>query len=119
MSKEKWKQTLLDVPLVIGAAGLGYGLGRTAADYIGTNAAAKGKSVPGAAKFVPFGLQVGGALTAYGLGRMRGMLAERRNAAEASAKQAGVEPAPQAAGIPKKKPSDPWNYDPRPAYDLE
>lgn len=29
-------------------------------------------------------------------------------------KQAGVEPAPQSKLVPKKKPSDPWKYDPRP-----
>lgn len=33
-------------------------------------------------------------------------------------KTAGVEPAPQSRGIPKKKPSDPWAYDPRPTFEL-
>lgn len=33
-------------------------------------------------------------------------------------KKAGVEPAPQSRGIPKRKPSDPWNYDPRPTFEL-
>lgn len=33
-------------------------------------------------------------------------------------KQSGVEPAPQSRGIPKKKPSDPWRYDPRPAGEI-
>jgi uncharacterized protein YycO len=33
-------------------------------------------------------------------------------------KLSGVEPAPQSRGIPKKKPSDPWNYDPRPTFEL-
>lgn len=33
-------------------------------------------------------------------------------------KSSGVEPAPQSRGIPKKKPSDPWAYDPRPTFEL-
>lgn len=33
-------------------------------------------------------------------------------------KQAGVEPAPQSQGIPRRRPTDAWKYDPRPAEEI-
>lgn len=33
-------------------------------------------------------------------------------------KQAGVEPAPQSRGIPRRRPQDAWQYDPRPAEEI-
>lgn len=35
-----------------------------------------------------------------------------------SRKQAGVEPAPQSRLVPRRRPSDPWQYDPRPAEEI-
>ncbi len=115
MSPAGWKQTAIDLPLVIGASGLGYGIGKTIADSVGESAARRAVQTgvkPKWVKHAPLAASVLSSIGAYALGRTRAKLKERRAAAE---KRAGVGPAPQSRGIPRKKPSDPWRYDHRPA----
>lgn len=118
MDAAKWKQTAKDLPVVIAAQGVGWGIGKTLADKYEQRALRSGGPAP---KWVRHAPAIAGALNsvgAYALGRSRAELKERREAASAAAKKAkvaGVSPAPQSRGLPKKKPSDPWRYDPRPA----
>lgn len=116
MTPAKWKQTAKDLPLIIGASGLGWGLGKTIGDLAGEHLARHGVPPnPAAAKYAPLVGSVLASGASYALGRSRGIQAERRDAAEAKSreKKSGVEPAPQSQRIPKKKWSDPWRYDPR------
>ena len=128
MSGAKWKRAIPDTLASVAGMGIGYGVSRTALDIIGERMAAQGKQLPGFAKYVPLIGTVGSGLAGFGMSRTRGLMKERRAQAQAEAdakaalraepKTAGVEPAPQARSIPRKKPTDPWNYDPNPAYEL-
>lgn len=141
MTPAKWRRTLIDVPAVVGASALGYGLARTGADMYGEHLTRTGK-VPGWVKHTPAIAAGLTSLGAYALGRQSEILKERRIEAEDDfqaaqrarrakllakkegrpppkqpagglVKKAGIPPAPQSRLIPKKKPSDPWKYDPR------
>jgi hypothetical protein len=113
MDREKWKQTAIDLPLVILAGGIGHGVGKTISDYMGQRLAQKGVQInPMARSAVPLAMTAAGAAGGYLFGRARESMRQRR---EDASKKAGVEPAPQSRSIPRKKPSDPWRYDPRPA----
>jgi hypothetical protein len=114
MDKQRWKQTAKDLPLVIAATGIGYGLGRTGAELAAKRLTKKGP-VAGFAKHLPMVASMASSAGAYALGRARGKMKERRDVASETGKLAGVPPAPQSRRIPKKKRSDPWDYDPRPA----
>lgn len=117
MDAAKWKQTAKDaLPLIVGG-GVGYGLGRTAGRSLARQAAegiARGKP-PGWVKHLPAILTAGGAVAGFGMHQLRKKLKERR---EEASKKAGVAPPVQSRGIPKRKPSDPWRYESRPAGGL-
>lgn len=118
MDAGKWKQTAKDLPLVIAAGGIGHGLGKTIGEQIGEAMIRRGVKVSPAAKaWAPLVLGGVSAAGGYMFGQSRARMRERREQAS-TAKAAGVEPAPQSRGIPRKKPSDPWRYDPRPAGEL-
>lgn len=116
MDRAKWKQTAKDLPLVALAGGAGYGVGKTIGDAIGEAMATRGvKASPMVRALAPM---IGSGLTAAGgylFGQTRAQMRQRREEASQKAKSAGVAPAPQSRRIPRKKPSDPWKYDPRPA----
>lgn len=123
MSPAKWKRAIPDTLASVAGMGIGYGVSRTLMDRLGERYAQEGRKLPGLAKYVPLIGTVGSGAVGYGMSRTRSLLKKRREEAEAAAqaekeKKSGVEPAPQSRAIPKKKPTDPWNYDPNPAYDL-
>lgn len=123
MSPAKWKRAIPDTLASVAGMGIGYGVSRTLMDRLGERYAQEGRKLPGLAKYVPLIGAVGSGAVGYGMSRTRSLLKKRREEAEAAAqaekeKKSGVEPAPQSRAIPKKKPTDPWNYDPNPAYDL-
>lgn len=85
MTPMKWRQTALDVPAVIVASGLGYGLGRTLSEELGVRAynhAAATGELPGWVKHLPAATSIASSLGAYSLGRMRGEMLARREKAE-------------------------------------
>lgn len=144
MESGKWKRTLIDMPLVMGSTALGWTIGKTIADYASEAAARRGARVPaGAAQYVPLAAGLLSSTAAYALGRSHDYMRERRFDAahqhkleeekkrqkrfkamedrmgvSLPEKTSGVEPAPQSRRIPRKKPTDPWRYDPRPAYEF-
>ncbi len=115
MSPAKWKQTAKDMPVVIGATGVGWGIGKTIADVAGEKMFAKAMRTGKKPAFLKHAPLVTGALSGLGTYAMMRTREEMKNRREAAEKQAGVPPAPQSRKIPRKKPSDPWRYDPRPA----
>jgi hypothetical protein len=118
MDRAAWIQTAKDLPILLAATGLGYGIGRTATEYIGDRVAhgmVQGAPKPGWVKHLPLLMAGMSNAGAYALGRSRTGLQERRTAASERAKQSGVEPAPQSRRIPPRGPNAPWRYDPRPA----
>jgi len=85
MTRAKWRQTATDIPMVVLASGLGYGLGRTAAEQLGIRAyrhATEHGTLPGWVKHLPAATSIASSLGAYSLGRMRGELQARREKAE-------------------------------------
>ena len=110
MDRDRWKQTAKDLPIAILGAGLGYGVGKTVGQHLKQNPSRLTKALPAA-------LAIGGAAATFGTQKLRRHMRERRDEASrrGQAKRAGVEPAPQSRRIPRKKPTDPWRYDPRPA----
>jgi hypothetical protein len=99
-------QAARDLPVVVGAAGVGFALGKEVARL--APGLRDRRTATGAAVALGAGIAA-----AYAHRKVRARLKERREAAQA--KQAGVAPAPQSRSIPRRKPSDPWQYDPRPA----
>jgi len=119
MDRAKWVQTAIDLPLVIGATGLGYGVGRTLADRLGERTAREALRTgrkPGWIKHLPLATSIMGSVGSYALGRSRAEMRSRREEASrrAQEKRSGVEPAPQSRRIPPRDPNAPWRYDPRP-----
>lgn len=85
MTRMKWRQTALDVPAVILASGLGYGIGRTVSEQLGAHAyqhAASTGQLPGWVRHLPAATSIASSLGAYSLGRMRGDMQTRREKAE-------------------------------------
>ncbi len=85
MTRMKWRQTALDVPAVILASGLGYGVGRTLSEELGIRAyrhAAETGTLPGWVRHLPAATSIASSLGAYSLGRMRGDMQARREKAE-------------------------------------
>lgn len=79
MDKHKWKQTAIDLPVVVGSAAAGYGISKTIADRIAEKSLKAGKPIPAIiARNMPMitsGLTAAGG---YMAGRVRGGLKERR-----------------------------------------
>lgn len=84
MDRESWKQTAKDIPIVIAGTGLGYGVGRTAAEEIGKRTAkhvmSTGKK-PGWLKHVPLATSIASSIGSYSFGRSREAMRRRREEA--------------------------------------
>lgn len=89
MSKAKWKQTAIDLPLVIVGSGLGWGLGQTASELFSEHAArhawATGQK-PAWIRHLPVATGMASSLGSYALGRAHSKMKERREAADAADK---------------------------------
>jgi hypothetical protein len=81
-TRPRWAQTLKDVPLSIGAMGLGYGVGRLAAEA----AINQVSQNPQAMAHMPNVVGVVGGLTGLGLTGLRSFLKHRRDEAEREAR---------------------------------
>lgn len=88
MTRPRWAQTMIDLPVSVGAMALGYGLGRLATDAYIANTL---KSAPGALKYVPAAAAAAGALATIG---MQGIHAHMRARRAEAAAAAGEEQAP-------------------------
>lgn len=89
MTKRKWMQTAIDLPIVIGSQALGYGIGRTAAEIAKKRALkTMGETgVPPAwVKHVPLGMSILSGIGSYALGRAHDTMKERREQAERTGK---------------------------------
>ena len=122
MDKAKWKQFAKDaLPMAAGGA-VGYGAGRMLGNMFAREAyegSVRG-APPGWMKSIPIGMAIAGVATGYTTKKLHQHVRERgraasRRADEARGKTAGAEPPPQSRRIPRRKPTDPWRYDPRPA----
>lgn len=83
------KQTLKDLPVVIAAQGIAWGLGKTIADHIAENAARNtmaGTPAPGWVKHLPAAASIASGVGAYALGRVRQGMFDRREEARRQAK---------------------------------
>lgn len=80
MDEASWKQTLKDIPLVILATGLGYGVGKTVAGHLGQTLA-QGGVKPAWTKHIPAATALLSSLGSYAMGRSRSELARRREEA--------------------------------------
>jgi hypothetical protein len=83
MDRPAWKQTAKDLPLVVGATALGYGLGKTLSEEVGRRYVASGKIAPKWLQYAPVvhaGLMSG---SSYLFGRSRAALKDRRDDARA------------------------------------
>lgn len=116
MDRAAWKQFAKDaLPLAAGGA-LGYGVGRTLGDMYAREAVdgMRRGAPPGWMKSIPIGMAIAGVAAGYTSKKLHQLTLKRALGASAREKQA-VAPAPQSRGIPRKKPTDPWRYDPRAA----
>lgn len=85
MTRARFKQTMKDLPIVIGGSALGYGLGRTLGD-LGAKKLVKNEA--GREQVRKWAPMVGSVLSsagAYTLGQQRAIMAERRDAAQETA----------------------------------
>lgn len=85
MTGAKWKQTAKDLPLAIFASGIGYGLGRSAAELVGERLARTGER-PGWLGAMPTTLAIGSGLATLGNAHLQSVLRNRREAAEAASR---------------------------------
>lgn len=89
------------------------GSGKLRAAGAAARAVLKGPEV---AKSVTRGAMGGGVIQAVREGVELGRAKKTvRQFIDERTKGSGVEPAPQSAGIPRRRPHEPWRYDPRPA----
>lgn len=72
-----WARTLIDLPLSAGVMGIGYGVGRLAADALVTQIAHDPKALKG----LPAAVGITGALAALGMRGVQGHMARRRQQA--------------------------------------
>lgn len=88
MSKSTWKQTLLDLPVVVAGTALGYGVGRVAAEELGARAAKQTASgmPPAWLKHVPMGAAAASTALGYALSRSTAKMRERRAEAHKTGK---------------------------------
>ena len=80
MDEAAWKQTLKDIPLVILATGLGYGVGKTISGHLGQTLAQNGTK-PAWTKHIPAATALLSSLGSYAMGRSRNELERRRQEA--------------------------------------
>jgi hypothetical protein len=84
MDEESWKQTLRDIPLVILATGLGWGVGKTVSGALGEHLAREGVK-PAWTKHIPAATALLSSLGSYAMGRSRAEMARRREEARSAA----------------------------------
>jgi hypothetical protein len=82
LTKYRFKQMLRDAPVVIGATGLGWGLGRTFADTVARKATRDPKLQAKIVKYGPATTAVMGTVLAATLAAQRRALKRRRDLAE-------------------------------------
>ena len=90
MDEERWKQTLKDIPLVILATGLGWGIGKTISGAVGERLAREGVR-PEWTKHIPAATALLSSVGSYAMGRSRGEMARRRDEAGARSPQQQVQ----------------------------
>lgn len=83
MDEESWKQTLKDIPLVILATGLGWGVGKTVSGALGEHLAREGVK-PAWTKHIPAATALISSLGSYAMGRSRAEMARRREEARST-----------------------------------
>jgi len=83
MTPEAWKQTAKDMPFVIGAGAVGWGVGKTIADAVASRHA--GPVMTQGAQYAPMIGNIIGMAASYTAGRMRAELQQRRNEAAKTA----------------------------------
>jgi hypothetical protein len=117
MNKAKWKQTLKDVPVAVLGSAIGYGAGKTLAEYALPHLLSTPAGVAKAQKYLPATAAAAGGLSSYLLSVQRGMLKQRRLEADRKAKE---EEAQQQKTAGARVPSvanatykDPWRTDRR------
>lgn len=130
MSKAKWKQTLKDLPVAVLGTAAGYGLGRTASEYLLPHLLSSPQSQETFKKVLPAAAAATGGLGSFMLAMQRRMLHDRR---EQAAREAGGTmtaeaeqeprtpantPPPKVAGLPAPAVAqatlkDPWRTDRR------
>lgn len=81
MTGPRWKQTMRDVPGVIAAGALGWGLGATALELVGDRLARTGNR-PAWLGYIPPAMALASAVTPIAQDRIRTLLRERRDRAE-------------------------------------
>lgn len=89
MTKAKWIQTAIDLPIVIGSQALGYGIAKTMAEVLRKKTIQdmqQGKPPPGWLKHLPMGMGMVSSLGAYALGRAHDTMRARREEAERTGK---------------------------------
>lgn len=130
MNKAKWKQTLKDLPVALLGTGVGYGLGRTASEYLVPHMFSSPQSQSTLKKLLPAAAAAGGGLSSFMLSMQRRALRDRR---EQAARESGGtmtaeaeltpttvagEVPPKTAGAPapavaQARLNDPWRTDRR------
>lgn len=130
MNKAKWKQTLKDVPIALLGTAAGYGLGRTASEYLMPHVFASPQAQDNLKKILPAASAAAGGLGSFMLSMQRRMLRDRREQAGREAggtSYAENEQVPQStvnsvppktAGLPapalaQARLNDPWRTDRR------
>ena len=92
MSRRRFRQTLKDLPVVIGGSALGYGVGKTIGDSVAKRFV---KTEAGRARVRGMAPMAASLLTsagAYALGQQRAIMRERRDAADAKSKTSAAAP---------------------------
>lgn len=134
MNKAKWKQTLKDVPVAVLGTAAGYGLGRTASEYLLPHVFSTPQAQENLKKILPAAAAAVGGLSSFMLATQRRMLRDRREQAarDAMPEQGGTSyaeteqgqqtapnsPPPKVAGAPapavaQARLNDPWRTDRR------
>lgn len=115
MTREKWKQTVKDLPVAIVGTGAGYALGRTAAEWVVPHVFSTPQSQQVLKNYLPAAAAVAGGAGSMLLSAQRRMLRERR---EAASKPITTDHSPKVAGSPAPAVAqaglkDPWRTDHR------
>lgn len=129
MNKKKWIQTAKDIPVAIAGGALGYGLGRTGAEYLVPKMFKSPEAQAALMKGLPWATAAAGGLGGYLMMAQQRMLQERREQAgkeQGGTVQAENEQPPQTTvngPVPKlsgaivpnvgAKRTDPWRQDRR------
>lgn len=106
MNAPRWKQTLKDVPIVVGGGALGYALGRTGAEYLLPKMVTSPEALEKVKRGLPLATAGLGGLGAYLALVQQRMLKQRRNAAAQEAGGTVTAEAEQPQQSPVNAPID-------------